>query len=247
MSLFMELQISEMAWILGGSIGTGAALLEDEHLLKAQPDDNLKLTSFSAKPYLDSMKGFLDPAGHFTLAACSLLKKAAEDQGGETDCTGIAALTRYGAGGAAFTFFSQLVQKGPRLASPLIFPHSYASTAPNLAAIEFGWNGPHMIYFGKQDCREPFEFAAARLEEDSAQSMIILVFEAVSLELLPENQQIRNGALALLLQKTSERPARLRFTLQQLRTLPPVISNMGSVQDTLLLLTTLAHKNFAKA
>jgi hypothetical protein len=242
--MFMELQISEVAWILGGNTGTGAALLEDEHLLKVQTDDNMKLASFSAKPYLNSMKGFLDPAGHFTLAACSLLKKAAEDKSGETGCTGIAALTRYGAGEAAFTFFSQLVQKGPRLASPLIFPHSYASTAPNLAAIEFGWNGPHMIYFGKQDCREPFEFAAVRLAEDSAQSMIILAFEAAPLEMLPESQQIRNGAMTLLLQKASERPARLRFTLQQLRALPPVTSGMGSVQDTLLLLATLATKNF---
>ncbi len=237
--MLKELQISEMAWILGGSAGSGDALMGDKQLLNAQADDNLKLTSFSAKPYLNSLKGFLDPAGHFVLAACSLLKKANGDRSGkkgESGCTGVAALTQYGAGAAAFTFFSQLVQKGPRLASPLIFPHSYASTAPNLAAIEFGWNGPHMIYFGKQDCRETLEFAAARLDEESAQSMVVLVYEAVPAEFLPENRQIRNGALALLLQKASDRPSRLRFSLPQLRALSPVISGAGSVQDTLQLL-----------
>lgn len=242
--MLKELQISEMAWILGGSAGTGAALLEDKQLLNAQADDILKLTSFSAKPFLNSLKGFLDPVGHFVLAACSLLKTVTEEWGGkkgETGCTGIAALTQYGAGSAAFMFFSQLVQKGSRLASPLIFPHSYASTAPNLAAIEFGWNGPHMIYFGKQDCRETLEFAAARLDEESTQNMIVLVYEAVPPELLPENRQIRNGALALLLQKASDRPSRLRFTLPQLRALPSVISGAGSVQDTLLLLDALAR------
>ncbi len=240
--MLKELQISEMSWILGGNVGTGAALLENNQLLNGQADDNLKLTSFSAKPYLNSLKGFLDPAGHFALAACSLLKKATEawpEGKGTLVHTGIAGLTQYGASAAAFTFFSQLVQKGPRLASPLIFPHSYASTAANLAAIEFGWNGPHMIYFGIQDCRETLEFAAARIDEESAQNMIVLVYEAVSPELLPENRQIRNGALALLLQKPSDRPARLRFTLPQLRALPPVISGAGSVQDTLLLLGAL--------
>ena len=242
--MLKELQISEMAWILGGSAGAGAALLENHQILNWEADDNLKLTSFSAKPYLNSLKGFLDPAGHFVLAACSLLKKANEEylEGkGASGRSGVVALTQYGAGGAAFTFFSQLVQKGPRLASPLIFPHSYASTAPNLAAIEFGWNGPHRIYFGKQDCRETLEYAAARLDEDSAQNMIVLVYEAVSPELLPENQQIRNGALALLLQAASERPARLRFTLPQLRALPSLVSGAGSVQDTLILLTALTR------
>ena len=74
--MLKELQISEMAWILGGSAGSGDALMGDKQLLNAQADDNLKLTSFSAKPYLNSLKGFLDPSGHFVLAACSLLKKA---------------------------------------------------------------------------------------------------------------------------------------------------------------------------
>ena len=80
------------------------------------------------------------------------------------------------------------------------------------------------------------EFAAARLDEESAQSMVVLLYEAVPAELLPENRQIRNGALALLLQKASDRPSRLRFSLSQLRALAPVASGAGSVQDTLQLL-----------
>lgn len=237
-----ELQISEMAWVLGGNIGAGPALRENDFRLDWQPEDNQQLRSFSARPYLNSLKGFLDPAGHFVLSACSLLKNAenglVEDHT-PADAVGIAALSHYGAATSAYTFFGQMVQKGPRLASPLIFPHSYASTAPNLAAIEFAWGGPHMIFYSRQDCREPLEFAAARLAESAAQKMVVLACEAVPQELLPPGRSVRIGALALLLEKASDRPARLRFELDTLRALPPLYSGSGSVQDCLILLSRL--------
>ena len=69
--------------------------------------------------------------------------------------------------------------------------------------------------------------------------MVVLVYEAVPPELLPEKRNIRNGALALLLEKAPERSARLRFTLPQLRALQPAICEAGSVQGTLMLLDAL--------
>lgn len=232
------LQISEMAWVLAGHVGVGA-LPANDGCLSWQSEDNLKLAEFSAKPYLSSLKGFLDPAGHFVLAACSLLRDAAATLVEDVLATGVSAMTQHGAGVAASSFFMQLVQKGPRLASPMIFPHSYASTAPNLAAIEFGWAGAHMIYYGQQDCRETIEYAAARLAECSTQNMVVIVYEAALPELLPAGHRVRNGALALLLQKSPECPAHLRFSLGQLRALPSVSSGEGSVQDMLSLLNAL--------
>ncbi|MFA6930228.1 MAG: hypothetical protein WCT05_07875 [Lentisphaeria bacterium] len=243
--MLKELQITEMSWILGGKSGAGAALLESEQCLCWQPEDNETLRSFSARPYLNSLKGYLDPAGHFVMAACSLLKKANHLLAGNNDPTagiGIAALSYFGAANSASAFFGQLLQKGPRLASPLIFPHSYASTAANLAAIEFGWGGPHMIFYGKQDCRESLEFAAARLAEDSAQRMLVIAYEAISPELLPNKRFVRNGALALLVEKACDCPARLRFELARLRALPVSFSGAGSVQDSLHLLVGLQHR-----
>jgi hypothetical protein len=228
------LQISEIAWVLAGQVGVGAGCG-----LAWQPEDNLKLAGFSAKPYLSSLKGFLDPAGNFVLAACSLLKDAAADLVDDALLTGVSAMSQHGATVATSSFYRQLVQKGPRLASPMIFPHSYASTAPNLAAIEFGWAGPHTVYFGKQDCRETLEYAAARLAEGSTQNMVVVVYEAAMPEFLPAGRRVRNGALALLLQKPSECPARLRFSMGQLRGLPSFLSAEGSVQDMLCLLNAL--------
>lgn len=243
--MLKEVQITEMAWILGGNCGAGAALLESEQCLCWQPEDNEALQSFSARPYLDSLKGYLDAAGHFVMAACSLLKKADHLLAGKKETTadiGIAALSYFGAANSASAFFTQLLQKGPRLASPLIFPHSYASTAANLVAIEFGWSGPHMIFYGKQDCRESLEFAAARLAEDGAQRMLVIACEAIAQELLPNKRLVRNGALAMLVEKACDRPARLRFELASLRALPVFFSGAGSVQDSLHLLAGLQHR-----
>jgi hypothetical protein len=242
-------QISQLAWVLPGSAASGAALLNEAGVLPFEAQSNAELLKFSAKPYLDSVKGYLDPGGHLALAACSLLKKGSASLQGRATPTadvGLVSLSRFAGASSGYSFFAQMQQKGPRLASPMIFPHSYASTAGNLAALEFGWSGAHMVYFGKQDCRETLEYAAARLAEGSVESMVVLIYEAMPAQLMPAARPIRNGAVALLMEKSEAgAEALLRFSLQELRQTAKICSAEGSLQDALQMLQGL--KNITEA
>ncbi|NMA43787.1 MAG: hypothetical protein GX946_10460 [Oligosphaeraceae bacterium] len=237
-------QISQIAWVLPGSIAGGSALPDESVYLGNDAQANAELLKFSAKPYLDSVKGYLDPGGHLALAACSLLRKSSAWLQGESAPAadiGLVSLSRFGGASSGFYFFAQMEQKGPRLASPMIFPHSYASSAGNLAAIEFAWSGAHMVYFGKQDCRETLEYAAARLTQGSIEAMVILVYEAVPAQLMPAERKILNGAIAMLMMKSCPEAAALRFNLPQLRQMQPVYSEEGSLQDMLKMLQQLKN------
>jgi hypothetical protein len=172
--------------------------------------DNAPLEGFSARPYLRSVKGYLDPAGAYTLAAASLaLGDQVQDAAGPPvvrDDAGICLVTQYGAPSSAFRFFQQLVQKGPRLASPLLFPHGYSNTAANLAAIELGFGGPHMVLYGTADVAEGFRHAVRRLQDGSATDMLVAACEAVVPDAVPDDTSVLNGAVVAWLSSRSEAP-----------------------------------------
>lgn len=227
-----------LAWLRPGGVVTGAAVLDPRNL-DWQASDNAGLDHFSAKEYVTSVKGYLDPAGSFFLAVCSSLR---ESFGGvEASRIGVSSLSFYGAQGSGQNFFNQLHEKGARLASPLIFPHSYANTAGNLAAIEFSWSGPHMVFSGCQDVREGCEFALARLQEDDAEAMVVGFYEALPGSCCPPGLAVRNGALAFVLSRNpGEAAPLLAFTAAQLRAAGSWQHEAGAVQSALLLLSRLA-------
>jgi 3-oxoacyl-[acyl-carrier-protein] synthase II len=177
-------------WVLPGAIGSGDRPPDPKSLA-----GNEALDGFSAKSYLKAVKGYLDPAGAYALAATALClgEEAATEE------TGLACGTVYGAPQSAFRFFQMLVAKGPRLASPLIFPHGYASTAPNLAAIEFGLAGPHMVLWCESAWQEALFFATNALQRGQANEMLLLVCEAANTAVLPDSCDVLNGALCLRL------------------------------------------------
>jgi 3-oxoacyl-[acyl-carrier-protein] synthase II len=186
-----EVRIVSAGWVLPGQIGSGRQVPALADLA-----DNETLAGFSAKSYLQTIKGYLDPASAYALAATALC--LGEDApGGEY--IGLSCGTVYGAPQSGFRFFQQLVDKGPRLASPLIFPHGYASTAPNLAAIEFRLGGPHMVMWGETAWQEALFFATNALQRSQANEMLLLVCEAASAAVLPDSCQVLNGAICLRL------------------------------------------------
>lgn len=233
--------VTGLAWILGA--GTGSGLQPPSELLDFSSKAEQGLADFSCKPYLQSSKGYLDAGAHYLLAACSLLRSEGEKMGRPLPTgtrTGLTCLTHYGAPRSGFTFFQQMTEKGSRFASPLIFPHSYSNTAPNLAAIEFSWSGPHCIYAGPQDCRLPWQFAADRLTDGSANCMVLSACEAASGELLPPGYPVRNGAIAVRLEKNAPAgsravPAGMLSGLAK----TPSAGPHGSVQAQLLFLNRL--------
>lgn len=190
--------VRQIGWILPGHIGKGGEILEHPEWLQWQDGRNQLLADFSAKPYISSVKGYLDPAGAFLLAAMSL---AGAGEAGDIPATrrGISSLSRYGALGSAFAFFSQLAEKGPRLASPLIFPHGYSNTAGNLAAIEFNCAGPHMVFYGRQNPHEALAFAIARLQDGSADEMFTAFYESAVPAALPDGRRLLSGGIAVRL------------------------------------------------
>ncbi len=217
------LDIAGIGWVLPAGTGAGDGFKALAASWRWQPEDNAALAGFSAKDYLTSVKGYLDPAGSFCLAACALaMGESRSAAAGLRERSGISTITRCGSTLSGYRFTEQLLQKGPRLASPLIFPHSYANTPGNLAAIEFGFGGPHMVLYGDQDVREAVEFAVCRLGDGTADEMLVAAYESAEGEALPDGRSVAHGAVALLLRRAvagSGAPAVL--DVERLRSPPP--------------------------
>lgn len=224
------LQVSGIGWVLPGGTGSGAGFLDLARAWSWQPADNAALAGFSAKDYLTSVKGYLDPAGAFCLAAGVLAlggpRQAAASPGLRPEA-GLCTITRYGSTLSGYRFTEQLLRKGPRFASPLIFPHGYANTPGNLAAIEFGFGGPHMVLYGDQDVREALEFAHCRFTDGSAAELVVAAYESAEGQALPDGLAVAHGAVALHLQANPDRPVLAGLAVDRLRDLPVPDSAQG--------------------
>lgn len=238
----LRIRVSGAGWVLPSGSGSGSDVFSLTDIQSWQPEDNAALEGFSAKPYLSSVKGYLDPAGACFLAAVSLatngqLPKA---ESGPNTTAGMCSITRYGASGTGLKFYDMLVRKGPRFASPLLFPHSYSNTAGNLAAIEFELAGPHMVFYGSSDVREAFHFAAQRLNEGTALDMLVGAYEATTAAALPDGLTAMNGGVVIWLSSRPEAPELMAVEIDLDNDTPEwARSPKGSVFAMLSLLQTL--------
>lgn len=186
--------------VLAGDILAGAPVLTHAHSLLSPGPDGDRLEGFDPKPYISTVKGYLDGAGKLALAAASLAVDAQRTKLSERGATvGVVSGTRWGAAESGFRFLRQLVEKGPHFASPMVFPHSYANTAGNLVAMEFGFAGPHMVYLAPNAANEVLRCAAAILDHGQASDIIALVYEAAPTHSMPDSTHPVNGAIALWL------------------------------------------------
>ncbi|MBR4675566.1 MAG: hypothetical protein IKP00_13980 [Victivallales bacterium] len=200
-SLDGKLYLRNMAWVLPENVGNGAALLKNPAWTEYAKGCNEKQASFNPKPYLSSVKGYLDPGGAFFLAACSMALEGVQRNGIDPR-RGIASATCYGSSKSAFTFYAQFLEKGSRFASPMVFPHGYANTPGNLAAIEYGYAGPHTVLYGPQNVCEALLFAYNRLQDGTAEEMLAGAYEALFPAAFPQELQVLNGAIVLRLAAT---------------------------------------------
>ena len=233
-----KLYVRNVAWVLPESVGSGAALLQNPAWTEYADGCNEKLASFNPKPYLNSVKGYLDPGGAFFLAACSMVLEGVPRNGIDPR-RGIASATCYGSSKSAFTFYAQFLEKGSRFASPMIFPHGYANTPGNLAAIEYGYAGPHTVLYGPQNICEALLFAYSRLQDGTADEMLAGAYEALFPAAFPQELQVLNGAIVLRFAAT---PAPGDIAVIEAKTLvcSTVPTTLGAVQQLGLALQRLS-------
>jgi len=204
-----QVKVAGLGWVLPFSTGSGLEVCRRPDWLTSSPQLNAALNGFDARPYLSSVKGYLDPASAFFLAAASLAlgQEAHASGGARRERIGVSTISRYGAPVSGYKFYEQFLSKGARLASPLVFPHGYSNTAGNLAAIEFGLGGPHMVLYGTAAVSEAFDFALNRLGDGTADQMLVVAYEAVAPEAVPDGLNVLNGAVAVWLTLDTARPA----------------------------------------
>ena len=185
------MRVAAVGWVLPGQSGASETMpVWRAADLLAQ---RASIAEFSVKGLLSAVKGYLDPAGAYTLGAAALCRHHAPAPSGER-CA-VVSVSQYGASGSAYTFYQQLLDKGPRLASPLIFPHGYANTAGNLVAIEFGLAGPHLVLNTAPDLHEAWAWARATLRWGQADEVLLLAAEAALPAALPDGWTVLPGAL----------------------------------------------------
>lgn len=196
MALESRANVHGIGWVLPGGAGSGPGILELADNPPV-PERNHELDDFDGRSFLKSVKGYLDPADGFFLSAAVLAMNEAPEPISER--AGICSITQYGTTVSAYRFFTQLAGKGPRFASPLVFPHGYANSPGNLAAIEFGAGGPHMVLNGTADVREAMEFAVLQVDTGGAPDMLAGAFEAVTRDAVQDGTEVLNGAVVLWL------------------------------------------------
>ena len=103
-----------------------------------------EIHDFDAKPYLRSPKNYLDRHSALGFAACetAVRDSAVTLPDPDRDC-GVCVGGMAGNVETLAMFWERVREKGPRLASPFLFPHSYPNTTAGLLSIEYGLGGWH--------------------------------------------------------------------------------------------------------
>ncbi len=107
---------------------------------------------FAVQDYVSSEKTYLDRCSAFVLAACRL---ALDDAGLQASSVapgrlGLSLCTAFGCLESMHTITARVQARGVRLASPMIFTHSFANSPASLAAIEYGLAGPTPTWSGEE-------------------------------------------------------------------------------------------------
>ena len=185
-----EVRFAGAGWVLPAGIGSGTAW----PAVDAAGD---ALAEFRPKDYLESVKGYLDPAAGYALAAAALALQ--QQPPADPARTAVIGVTQYGAPASAWKFYELMVTKGHRFASPMVFPHTYSNTASNLVAIEFHCSGPHLVFDCAPDGAEAWWAAQDLVRTSAADDVLVLFFEGVPDGMVPAGVDVVNGAVCLRL------------------------------------------------
>jgi len=103
-----------------------------------------EVLEFDVEPYLRSPKNYLDRNSALAFAACEMAVRESGLVFDKRDLRrGIALGSMGGSLHTLEAFAAVIAEKGPRLAPPFLFPHTYANATVGLLSIEYGLAGPH--------------------------------------------------------------------------------------------------------
>jgi len=157
----------------------------------ALPDGTLVeaalIKGFDLKNYVEAKKVYLDRNSALAMGATVLAMREAGCKAAPVNPArlGLSTATTFGNMATAAAFHQKLVEKGPRLAPPLIFPHAYANATNSLLSIEFGVRGPNCNFnSGFTAGAHAIAWAAGRLAEGRADAFLAGGTEALCPEIL---------------------------------------------------------------
>lgn len=147
------------------------------------PEGARRIENFKIEDYSLSPKTYLDRCSALALAGGALTLRDANltwpIEGG--DGFGLTLGTHLGCLETMQGFWHDAVEKGVRLAKPLLFSHSYVNSPISLCAIEFGLKGYHATFCaGKNSGLEAVRAAYDAIRLGHAQAMLCGGVEALT-------------------------------------------------------------------
>jgi 3-oxoacyl-[acyl-carrier-protein] synthase II len=142
---------------------------------------------FHIEDYIESEKTYLDRTSAFALAGCQL---ALEDAGLDArsmdhERIGLSLGTGHGCMKTMHEYYARVAAKGPRFASSVLFPHSYANTPASLVSIEYRIMGPtNTVCTGAVSALSAIAYAFDLLRHDRIDAMLAGGIDSVSQPLL---------------------------------------------------------------
>lgn len=133
-----------------------------------------EIVDFDETEFLRSPKNYLDRNSALAFAACEMVVRRSGLSLPEPDAGHGVSLGSMSANVESLAlFWSKVREKGPKLAPPFLFPHTYYNTTVGLLSIEYGLTGPHQQFCsGAVAGLEAVLFAAQRIEDSRANLML---------------------------------------------------------------------------
>lgn len=188
------------------------------------------MADFSLGRYLEAPKTYLDRASALALAGTA---EALRDAGLEWPLlgrgAGIVLGTHLGCLETMKVFWDKALERGMRLANPLLFSHSYLNSPASLCAIEFGLEGYHTtVCAGSQSGLQAVQMAAQAIALGHATIMVCGGVDAMTpaRELCEPVLDAGEAAILLVLQAGDVNAGR-NLDVNLLTTLPEIAVSSG--------------------
>ncbi|MFH1516920.1 MAG: beta-ketoacyl synthase N-terminal-like domain-containing protein, partial [Pseudomonadota bacterium] len=133
-----------------------------------------EMPDFDENDFLRSPKNYLDRTSALAFAACEMAVRESDLALPDNPLEhGLAVGSMGGNLETLSAFHEKVREKGPRLASPFLFPHTYYNCTAGLLSIEYGLGGPHAQFCsGSAAGLEAVAHATECIERGRAEVMI---------------------------------------------------------------------------